>query len=138
MGPKEDQAARGLPHDQKLPRKECPTRRGHQVGTVRSKEAEDEGAIDQAKGQGRRRLQEKKGEKEKSQVSATSARSVFPANPSQLKQFLENKDLNFKEKLISLKKETSETKREALAQPRKQTRRFRLGVLIFNFQPPMN
>jgi hypothetical protein len=34
----------------------------------------------------------------------------------QLKQFLESKDLSFKEKLISLKKETSETKREALAQ----------------------
>jgi hypothetical protein len=41
---------------------------------------------------------------------------VFPANPSQLKQFLESKDLNFKEKLISLQKETSETKRKALAQ----------------------
>jgi hypothetical protein len=41
---------------------------------------------------------------------------VFPATPSQLKQFLESKDLNFKEKLISLKKEMSETKREALAQ----------------------
>jgi hypothetical protein len=58
----------------------------------------------------------KKREEEKSQVSATSVRSVFPVNPSQLKQFLESKDLNFKEKLISLKKETSKTKREALAQ----------------------
>jgi hypothetical protein len=58
----------------------------------------------------------KKGEEETSQISATSARSVFPANPSQLKQFPESKDLNFKEKLISLPKETNETKREALAQ----------------------
>jgi hypothetical protein len=58
----------------------------------------------------------KKAEEEKSQVSATSARSVFPANPTQLKQFLESKDLNFKEKLISLLKETSKTKREALGQ----------------------
>jgi hypothetical protein len=54
----------------------------------------------------------KKGEEEKSQVSATSARSVFPANPSQLKQFLESKDLNFKEKLISLQKEMNETKKK--------------------------
>ncbi len=38
------------------------------------------------------------------------------SSPSQLKQFLENKDLNFKEKLVSLQKETSETKREALPQ----------------------
>ncbi len=58
----------------------------------------------------------KKAEEEKSQVSATSAGLVFPANPTQLKQFLESKDLNFKEKLISLRKEISETKKEALAQ----------------------
>jgi hypothetical protein len=51
-----------------------------------------------------------------SQVSATTVRSVLPVDPSHLKQFLEAKDLSFKEKLISLKKETSETKKEALAQ----------------------
>jgi hypothetical protein len=68
------------------------------------------------KGKEDERSKKKKREEEKSQVSATSARSVFPVKPLQLKQFLENKDLNFKEKLISLKKETSEAKREALAQ----------------------
>jgi hypothetical protein len=67
------------------------------------------------KGRGGEGSKKKKSE-DKSQVSVTSAGSVFPVNPSQLKQFLENKDLNFKEKLISLKKETNETKRETLAQ----------------------
>ncbi len=62
------------------------------------------------------RPKQRKEEEKKSQVSATTVRSVFPVNPSQLKQFLETKDLNFKEKLISLKKETRETKKEALTQ----------------------
>jgi hypothetical protein len=52
----------------------------------------------------------------RSDISAASAKSVFPANPSQLKQFLESKDFNFKEKLINLQKETNKAKKEALAE----------------------
>ncbi len=116
MGPSKEQAAPGLQLDQKLPWTERPATQGYQVGTVRPKRLKTKEPWTKEKGRGGEGSKKKKWEEDKSQVSAKSARSVFPASPSQLKQFLENKDLNFKEKLISLKKETSETKREALAQ----------------------
>jgi hypothetical protein len=93
----------------------APPDEGIKLAPVEPKRLKTKEPSTKQKGKDGEGSKKKKGE-EKSQVSATSARSVLPANPTQLKQFLESKDLNFKEKLISLKKETNETKREALAQ----------------------
>jgi hypothetical protein len=58
----------------------------------------------------------KKTEEEQSQRSSTSAKSVYPVNPLQLKQFLEGKNLDFHKKPMGLRKETNKTRKEALAQ----------------------
>jgi hypothetical protein len=96
--------------------KNAPPEEGIRLSPFEPKKLKTKEPSTKLKGKDGECSKKKKREEEKSQVSATSARSVFLATPSQLKQFLESKDLNFKEKLISLKKETSETKREALAQ----------------------
>jgi hypothetical protein len=96
----------------------APKEEGTTLEPFKSRKLKNDGAVNQARRQERRALQDKKRRREKkSQVRATSVRSVFSANALQLKQFLETKDLSFKEKLISLKRETSrEAKKEALAQ----------------------